>query len=148
MTTNKLLGYNPPLEDDECKELHIWLKLRDIPHTHIPNESRSSKKDAAIRGRKLKSMGVSTGYWDYDVYVPILDISGDIGGYELVKIEMKRARKNLSRVSEEQKEWGKIYEKAGIKCKICWGSSEAKKYIEDIYEMINQEKLSKKGIDF
>jgi hypothetical protein len=53
-----------PIEDIECEVFHNWLEQFNIPHTHIPNESRSSKKDAVIRARKLKKMGVSSGYWD------------------------------------------------------------------------------------
>lgn len=147
MVDNKT-GKNFPNEDVECKNFHLWLQRRGIPHTHIPNESRSSKKDAVIRGRMLKSMGVSAGYWDYDVYLPILDVNGRVGSYELIKVEMKRARKSLSRVSEEQKEWGKVYEKAGIRCKVCWGAEDAADYIENLYEDINQKKLNKKPIDF
>ena len=94
-----------PIEDIECEVFHNWLELYGIPHTHIPNESRSSKRDAVIRARKLQKMGVSPGYWDYDVYIPVLDTDGEVGGYELIKIEMKRAKKSLSKVSENQKRW-------------------------------------------
>lgn len=137
-----------PIEDVECQYFHNWLDERGVPHEHIPNESRSGKKDAYIRGRKLKSMGVSSGYWDYDVYIPVMDLDGKVGGYELIKIEMKRAKKSLSKVSPEQKWWGNIYELSGIKHFICYGAEEAEKVIEDIYEQINCEKMSKKPIDF
>ena len=137
-----------PLEDYECQEFHKWLDERGIPHTHIPNESRSGKKDAYIRGSKLKSMGVSSGYWDYDVYVPIIDIDGELGGYELVKVEMKRATKSLSTVSESQKQWQKVYDAAGIECRVCYGHEDAAKYIEEVYEIINQEKMPEPTIDF
>ena len=130
-----------PIEDVECQLFHRWLENVDIPHAHIPNESRSSKRDAYIRGQKLRSMGVSKGYWDYDVYIPVLDIDGKIGGYELIKIEMKRAKKSLSTVSEEQKEWGRKYDLAGIEHYICYGAEEAKEKVRCAYERINQEKL-------
>ena len=137
-----------PIEDVECQDFHKWLDDRNIPHEHIPNESRSSKKDAIIRGRKLKSLGVSAGYWDYEVYIPVMDIDGTIGGYELIKIEMKRAKKSLSKVSDDQKNWGKIYEQAGLECFICYGAAEAEKVVEEVYERINLEKLVEKPIDF
>ena len=137
-----------PIEDVECQNFHAWLDERNIPHEHIPNESRSSKRDAAIRGRKLKSMGMSAGYWDYDIYIPVLDVNNRVGGYELVKVEMKRAKKSLSTVSPDQKKWGAIYEKAGIRCSICYGAEKAEEYIEMIYEEINQTKLKKKPIVF
>lgn len=146
MTTRKLSEC--PIEDVECKNFHDWLEERDIPHEHIPNESRSGTKNALIRGKKLKSMGVSSGYWDYDIYIPVCDVDGTLGGYELIKIEMKRAKKSLSTVSAAQKKWGKIYELAGIAHYICYGAEEAEKVVEDAYERINMEKLKAKPIDF
>ena len=140
-----------PIEDIECEIFHNWLKVYNIPHEHIPNESKSQTRAAIIRGAKLKRLGVSPGYWDYDVYVPILDIDGSIGGYELIKIEMKRAKKSLSTVSSGQKNWGEIYRLSGIECYICYGSDDAINKIKAIYKRINQEELSslcKKPIDF
>lgn len=137
-----------PIEDVECFNFHHWLDRMNIPHTHIPNESRSGKKDAYIRGKKLKNMGVSSGYWDYDVYIPILDIDGTIGGYELIKIEMKRAKKSLSTVSADQKKWGNIYEMAGIDCHICYGAEAAEEVVKEAYKRINMEELKEKPIDF
>ena len=137
-----------PIEDVECEMFHRWLELYGIPHTHIPNESRSSKRDAYIRGAKLRKMGVSSGYWDYDVYIPVLDIDGDIGAYELIKIEMKRAKKSLSKVSNDQKEWGKVYDMAGIPNFICYGAEEAEDAVKSVYETINCAKMCRKPIDF
>lgn len=134
----------PPKEDAECIDFHKWLEDRGVPHEHIPNESRSSKRDAVIRGKKLKDMGVSKGYWDYDVYIPVLDLDGKVGAYELVKVEMKRASKKLSTVSKEQKDWGKIYEQAGIRGKICYGAEQAEEYIETLYLDINGKPLKEK----
>lgn len=137
-----------PIEDEECQMLHSWLEKQNIPHEHIPNESRSGKRDAYIRGRKLKSMGVSSGYWDYDIFVPVLDPDKKVAGYELIKIEMKRAKKSLSTVSLEQKNWGKVYAMAGIEGYICYGAEDAEKKISAVYERINQEKLKEEPIDF
>lgn len=148
MIKKKKAVASAPIEDQECKDFHNWLDERDIPHAHIPNESRSSDKYAAIRGAKLKKMGMSAGYWDYDVYIPILDIDNEVGGYELVKIEMKRAKKSLSTVSKAQKDWGKIYEKTGLRCFICYGAEKAEEAVENVYLDINQKKLSKKPIVF
>jgi len=138
---------NVPIEDIECMIFHNWLEERGIPHTHIPNESRSSNKNAIIRGRKLKSMGVSSGYWDYDVYIPILDIDGEVGGYELIKIEMKRVKKSLSKVSLAQSNWGKIYDLTGIDYYVCYGAEQAENVVEIKYREANLEDL-KKTIDF
>lgn len=83
-----------------------------------------------IRGAKLKRIGQSRGVFDYDVYVPIKGITGEVDCYELVKIEMKR--KKGGTVSAEQKQWAKIYDMAGITNKVCKGADEAIAFIETI----------------
>lgn len=119
---------NIPLEDDECIVFSDWLELNNIPHAHVANESRSSSRNAMIRGAKLKRMGQSKGVWDYEVYIPIKGVTGKVDCYELVKIEMKR--KKGGTVSPEQKAWGNIYEKAGISKKICRGADEAIDFVK------------------
>ena len=118
-----------PLEDDECIAFSDWLKANNIPHCKIANESRSSSKAAMIRGAKLKRMGQSRGVWDYEVFIPIKGITGRVDCYEQVKIEMKRRKGGV--VSPEQKQWGKIYEMAGINCKVCKGADEAIKFVNE-----------------
>lgn len=116
---------NTPLEDDECVFFSSWLKINHIPHAHVANESRSSSRAAMIRGAKLKKMGQCRGVWDYEVFVPQKD-----GSYKLAKIEMKRQKGGT--VSEEQKEWGEIYKKTGIACKICKGADDAINFIKTL----------------
>ena len=123
------MNYYNPIEDVECETFHDYLELKKIPHAHIANESRSSSKNAVIRGAKLKKMGQSKGVWDYEIYLPVYGIAGSIDAYELIKVEMKRRKGGT--VSPEQKEWGKIYEKAGIKCKVCKGADEAIAFVEE-----------------
>ena len=119
---------NTPLEEEEAIVLSQWLTLNNIPHHHIANESRSGSRNAAIRGAKLKKMGQSRGYYDYDIYVPIKGISGEVDCYELIKIELKR--KKGGTVSKEQKELGEIYEIAGIPAKVCKGADEAIEFVQ------------------
>lgn len=121
-----------PLEDDECVVFSDWLKINNIPHAHIANESRSSSRNAMIRGAKLKRMGQSRGVWDYEIYVPIKGITGRVDCYELVKIEMKRQKGGT--VSPEQKAWKKIYEMSGIRCKVCKGAEDAIEFVKSIVE--------------
>ncbi len=125
MSTNEVI----PIEDDECIVFHRWLELRNIPHAHIANESRSGSKNAMIRGAKLKKMGQSRGYFDYDVFIPIKGVNDEVDCYELIKIEMKR--KKGGTVSAEQKEWQRIYELAGIPARVCKGAEEAIKFVEE-----------------
>lgn len=81
-----------------------------------------------IRGAKLKRMGQSAGVWDYEIYVPIFGVTGEIDDYQLIKIEMKRRYGGT--VSPEQKKWQKVYETAGIPNKICKGAKEAIAFVE------------------
>lgn len=127
MTISK--EYNP-LEDVECIRFSNWLSVHKIPHCHIANESRSGSRSAMIRGAKLKRMGQSKGVWDYEVYIPRKGITGTVDCYEIAKVEMKRRKGGV--VSPEQKAWGKVYEKAGIACKICKGCDEAIDFIKSL----------------
>lgn len=124
-----------PTEYEECKIFVQWLRLNNIPHSHCANESQSGSRNAMIRGAKLKAIGQSRGVFDYDIYVPIKGITGAIDCYELIKIEMKRRKGGT--VSAEQKSWMKIYEKAGIQCKICKGADEAIDFVQKIYNFNN-----------
>lgn len=117
-----------PTEYEECKKFVQWLRLNNIPHSHCANESQSGSKNAMIRGAKLKAIGQSRGVFDYDIYVPIKGITGEVDCYELIKIEMKRIKGGS--VSIEQKNWQQIYNMAGIQNKICKGADEAIKFVQ------------------
>lgn len=127
-----------PIEDVECFDFVDWLNkyAPDVEYAHIANESRSSKKDAAIRGRKLQRMGQKRGVWDYELFVPIYDVDGEIGDYQELRIEMKRQRGGGSTTSAEQKRWGKIYDAAGIPTKICFGADEAIAFVKQYCQKI------------
>ena len=131
---NKKINYPIPSEDEECITFVQWLNLKDIPHAHIANESRSNNRNAIIRGAKLKRMGQSRGVWDYEIFLPIKNPGGAIERYQLVKIEMKRVKNG--KVLAEQKEWGKIYEMAGIPCKVCYGAGDAIDYLESLQKTL------------
>ena len=123
-----------PLEDDEAKVFHRWLEIQKIPHAHIANESNGGSQSARIRGAKMKAMGQSKGVWDYEIFLPIKGITGNIDAYQEIRVELKRQKGGV--VSQEQKAWGRIYEKAGIPCRVCKGANEAIKFIEEIKEEI------------
>lgn len=127
-----------PLEDVECFNFVDWLNkyAPDVKYAHVANESRSSKKDAVIRGRKLQRMGQKRGVWDFELFVPIYDVDGEIGTYQELRIEMKRQRGGGSTTSAEQKEWGKIYDAAGIPTKICFGADEAIAFVKQLAQKI------------
>lgn len=118
-----------PLEDDEAIVFSQWLKLKNIPHHHIASESRSGSKNAIIRGAKLKKMGQSRGYFDYDVFIPFKGVDKKVDCYELIKIELKKRKGGT--VSKEQKEWLKIYKMAGIPARVCKGAEEAIAFVQE-----------------
>lgn len=123
-----------PTEYEECKTFVQWLRLNNIPHSHCANESQSGSQSAMIRGAKLKAIGQSRGVFDYDVYVPIKGVTGEVDCYELIKIEMKRVKG--SSVSPEQKSWQQIYNKAGIMNKICKGAEEAIEFVKSFMNVV------------
>lgn len=127
-----------PIEDVECFDFVDWLNkfAPDVVYAHVANESRSSKKDAAIRGRKLQRMGQKRGVWDYELFVPVYDVDGEIGAYQELRIEMKRQRGGGSTVSKEQKDWKKVYESAGIPAKVCYGADEAIAFVKEYAQRI------------
>lgn len=123
-----------PTEDEEAYVFHNYLEMKNIPHTHIANEGGYGNKQAMVRGMKAKRMGQSKGVWDYEIFIPIKGITGTVDTYQEVRVELKRQKGGV--VSSEQKSWGRIYEKAGIPCRICKGANEAIKFIEEIKEEI------------
>ena len=116
-----------PLEDEEAKVFAAWLAMVRIPATHIANEIGGSSKAAKMRAIKAKRMGQSAGVWDYEIFIPVTNMDGEIDAYQEIRVELKR--KKGGTVSEAQKQWGKIYEMAGINCKVCKGADEAIEFV-------------------
>lgn len=123
-----------PLEDDEAEVFAGWLMAQQIPHTHIANEIGGSTKSARLRAIKAKRMGQTAGVWDYEIFVPITNIFGDIDAYQEIRVELKRIKG--STVSEAQKRWGNIYELSGIPCAVCKGAEDAIKFVEKVKQEI------------
>lgn len=124
-----------PKEDEEAVVFADWLRAMHIPHTHVANEVGGSTKTARMRAIKAKRMGQMAGVWDYEVFIPVENVDGDVDTYQEVRIELKRKRGGT--VSQAQKEWGEIYELAGIPCRVCKGAEEAINYVQSIREGIH-----------
>lgn len=129
---NQVMKYKPtmkdkiPLEDDEAVCLSRWLKLKKIPHTHVPLEGLMKIQYM----KKLSAMGCSKGFPDYIIFTPSKQIF----------IELKRRKKILkngnigaspSKVSGEQNKWIdtiNCYDYAvGF---VAYGWNEAQEFIE------------------
>lgn len=126
-----------PLEDDEAVAFADWLSARHIPHTHIANEIGGSTRAAKLRAIKAKRMGQTAGVWDYEVFLPVTGVDGEVDTYQEVRIELKRRKGGT--VSTAQKKWGEIYQMAGIPCAVCKGAEAAIEFINKIIKEINYE---------
>ena len=124
-----------PLEDDEAVAFADWLRANKIPATHIANEIGGSSRTAKLRALKAKRMGQTAGVWDYEVFIPVYDIDGEVAAYQELRIELKRIKG--STVSPAQRKWGEVYEMAGIPCKICKGAGEAILFVREHMNRIN-----------
>lgn len=125
---------NVPLEDDEAVVFADWLRAMQIPHTHIANEIGGSTRVAKVRALKAKRMGQTAGVWDYEIFLPIKNIDGDIDAYQEMRIELKRAKGGT--VSEAQKKWGEIYQLSGIPCAVCKGAEKAIEFVKNYLKEI------------
>ena len=107
-----------PKEEKEQEILFEWCNEKGIPMIHIPNE----RKCSVVQGAKLKRQGVRSGFPDN--LIPIAK-----NGYHGLFIELKRAKKVLSKKSPEQREWIKYLNAAGYKAVFCYGAEEAKRAV-------------------
>lgn len=126
-----------PLEDEEAMAFADWLRAMHLPHTHVANEVGGSTKTAKLRAIKAKRMGQTAGVWDYEIFLPVVNVDGEIDAYQEVRVELKR--KKGGTVSPAQKRWGDIYAAAGIPCAVCKGAEEAIKFVEAIRKEIQYE---------
>lgn len=112
------------LESDEQITLYRWCRDNGIEMVHIPNERECSK----YTGYLLAEQGVQKGFPDN--FFPYAR-----HGYHGLFIELKRAKKSLSKVSAEQKQWAAALSANGYKALICYGAAEAiieiKKYMSE-----------------
>ena len=64
-------GMNCPTEAQEQTVFVQWCQLNHIIVHHSPNEGGGGRA-AAIRGAKMKKLGTSKGFWDLEVFIPIV----------------------------------------------------------------------------
>ena len=107
-----------PTEHQEQVAFFQWLELQHptvyLMAAAVPNGSHKSQ---AAAGR-FKAEGLKAGYPDILVDFPR-------GPYHGLRIEMKRRRKSLSKVSDEQMEWGLRLREQGFYWSLAYGCDEA-----------------------
>ena len=123
-----------PLEDEEAVVFADWLRAMHIPHTHVANEIGGSSTAAKVRALKAKRMGQTAGVYDYEIFIPVTNIYGEVDAYQEARVELKR--KKGGTVSPAQKKWGEIYELAGIPCAVCKGAEAAIEFVTNIKKEI------------
>lgn len=112
-----------PTEFQEAKLFWEWAQYHPIAKSRlfaIPNGGSRNKLEA----RNMKLTGIRAGISDYMLAYP----SGDKHGLFL---ELKRANRALSRLTEEQAQWLAASERLGYATKVAYGAEEAIKAVED-----------------
>jgi hypothetical protein len=79
-------------------------------------------------------MGQTAGVWDYEIFIPITNIDGEVDAYQEVRVELKRRVGGT--VSPAQKNWQQVYELAGIPCAICKGAEKAIEFVKQVIDDI------------
>ena len=111
-----------PLEYHEQIAVVEYLELlkkqkKIVLFTALPNNMFTKYKN---QKRKQKLEGLRKGFPDLCIVTP----------RTLLFIEMKRAKKSLSTVSNAQKEWIEALKNININVAVCYGFDEARAYIE------------------
>lgn len=107
---------NTATEKDEGKDLVTYLTWLGVRFTHIANE-------LARFDYSMTSQGVRSGVPDYMIILPKKDNPKQS---VLLFIELKRAKKSLTKVSTGQLEWINALNKIdNVHALVCYGSSEA-----------------------
>lgn len=112
-----------PLESTEGKTFWEWAQYHPIAKRrlyHIPNGGSRN----IIEARNLKLQGTREGVSDYFLSYPC---NGKSGLY----IELKRADKSLSRLTEKQGAWLAESERLGYATKVAYGALDAINAVED-----------------
>jgi len=127
-------------EDTECKMFAQWLRIKKLRFTHISNETGFSMKDPKATMYvvvKKKSLGMSEGFPDYEIFIP----KGTL------YIEMKDPKKKLKKgnvmedwkdgqkerggLKRAQKEWIEYLQgRDHTESSVCYGAEEAIAFVE------------------
>lgn len=116
-----------PKEDDEAVCLSTWLKLKKIPHTHVPLEGKMQ----IVYMKKLAAMGCSKGFPDYIIFTPTKQLFVELKRRRITKKNGEPGA-SPSKVGKEQQEWVdsiNCYDYA--EARICYGWNEAQEFIEE-----------------
>lgn len=105
-----------PSEDEEQSVVVNYLRLKGIPHFHVPN---STYTKSWSQKRKNTMLGVVPGVPDLFFFV----------GGRAYAVEMKRRKMGV--VSSHQKEWLETLNNNGVKAVIAKGADAAIEFIDE-----------------
>lgn len=110
-----------PTEAEEGKTLVAYLRINNIPFSHIPNETGHTP-EAKRRAIRMKQQGTSKGFPDYVIPLPNIGV---------LYIELKRLRG--SHTSREQLTWIDLLNQCpNTEAHICKGAQAAINIIEEL----------------
>ena len=119
-----------PTEHQEQVRLMQWANLTKFNDEPIGLYLVASQNGAKLprfktahgfyspQANKLIAEGLKKGFPDLQLLIPA-------GPYHGLFIELKRAKKSLSKISKEQKEWIERLNRQGYQAKVCYGADEA-----------------------
>lgn len=109
-----------PTEFEEQTKIFYWSKIYQskYPVLKYLNSSLNGIRLTQGQARKAKMAGLMSGY--PDIFLPYNN-----GKFNGLFIELKRQKKSVSRVSEEQKDFIIFLNKQGFFACVCYGAEDA-----------------------
>lgn len=102
-------------EFNEGVRLHQWLSRRDIPHTHVANETGGNMRQGVLN----KKLGVSAGFPDLLIFLP----NGNN-----VAIELKEPS-GKNKATTQQWAWLTLLAKHGFYTSVAFGAEKAIEFL-------------------
>lgn len=113
-------------ESEEQKILVSWLQSIGVKFTSIPNSTFTKSWRQKLHNKR---MGLNAGLPDLVIVLPAKQAVVPLEYEEkhrLLFIELKRAKKSLSRISKHQKSWIEaLNDCQGVEAIVCFGAQQA-----------------------
>ncbi len=118
-----------PKEQEEQENLVFWLEMKGLKFSAIPN---GTYNPYVSQQRKNAHAGLRPGLPDLLIIIPE-NPDQERFAPSLLWIEMKRAKKSLSKVSPEQQEWiDRLNGIPNVEAVVCYGCDQAIAHIEEL----------------
>ncbi len=114
------------LEEEEQKDLAVWLNNANVLWCHVPNGVQGKGKKAAYLGAKLRAMGVRAGVSDVLIFTPAP------GRAQGTALELKRSNKKKARKGKGQPEFLAAMKELGWATSFCYGYLEAVDWLKSL----------------